>query len=118
MSLRLNGTVCIVASDLLVDRRCRFFDCDSMAPCGCVRKCVLASRCSLTSLGCSSGNVDNGDLRLRMINWLFASSSDWSGALGLLKFQMNTEEAAYDESVVTEKLFWMAYCYMHLGTAQ
>lgn len=42
--------------------------------------------------------------------------SDWSGALGLLKFQMNTEEAAYQESVVTEKLFWMAYCYMHLGT--
>ena len=34
----------------------------------------------------------------------------------MLKFQMNTEEAAYQESVVTEKLFWMAYCYMHLGT--
>ena len=41
--------------------------------------------------------------------------SDWSGALGLLKFQMNTEEAAYEETLVTEKLFWMAYCYMHLG---
>ena len=53
-----------------------------------------------------------------MISWLSSSSSDWSGALGLLKFQMNTEEAAYDESVATEKLFWMAYCYMHLGTAQ
>ena len=48
----------------------------------------------------------------------FVDNRDWSGALGLLKFQLNMEEITQDSSIVTEKTFWMAYCYMHLGEFQ
>ena len=45
----------------------------------------------------------------------FVDKRDWTGALGLLKFQLNMEETLQDGSLITEKIFWMAYCYMHIG---
>ena len=45
----------------------------------------------------------------------FIEARDWTGAIGRLTFDMRVEGAEANHSAMTENLFWMAYCYYHLG---
>lgn len=42
----------------------------------------------------------------------FLSKNDWSGALGLLQFQKNTDPTGANSDTLT---MWMVYCAFHLG---
>ena len=42
----------------------------------------------------------------------FLSKNDWSGALGLLQFQKNTDPKGSNADTLT---MWMVYCAFHLG---
>ena len=42
----------------------------------------------------------------------FLDKRDWSGALGLLQFERNSQNEEYDMETL---VMWMAYCAFHLG---
>ena len=44
----------------------------------------------------------------------FLSRNDWSGALGLLQFEKNTQSASTGEDADSLTM-WMVYCAFHLG---